>query len=94
MPVPWTRIPDAHSLDPDPGCPFLGDGPTGNWSLAKGGQRDLPATLGQQSRRSPETAETASISREQLQFQANLNSSNRIRVLYHNKKQLVYHYYN
>jgi len=31
MPVPWTRIPDARSLDPDPsaGCPFLGDGPTG-----------------------------------------------------------------
>jgi len=53
-----TRIPDTRSLDPDPGCPFLGpgstgcpflgDGPTGTtcWSLARvaSGQRDLPAT--------------------------------------------------
>jgi len=42
--------------DPDPGCPFLGPGSRmpvpwrrANWYLVpgQGGQRDLPATLGQ-----------------------------------------------
>jgi len=51
-----TRIPDALSVDPDPGCPFLGPGSRmplpwrrPNWYLVpgQGGQRDLPATLGQ-----------------------------------------------
>jgi len=62
-----TRIPDALSVDPDPGCPFLGDGPTGTWSLA----RVARGICLQPWVRSVQTRE----------HQANINSSNRIRLL-------------
>ena len=47
MPVPWTRIPDAHSLDP-----FLGDGPTGTEYIPgpwPGWPEVFACNLGQQS---------------------------------------------